>query len=121
MQKPRSFQYSYVIFFNLNDYRTVSGFFFFRVFQGLTLDVIARTAFGYETSVQSNPNDKFIELCREMLGGKRGLFSRILIKSRSINSKTIFHSFHLFSLFFLFCSHFSRIESISYNHNVLLW
>lgn len=35
----------------------------YRVYQGLTLDVIARVAFAYETSVQGDPNNEMLRYC----------------------------------------------------------
>lgn len=107
MQKRRSFQYSCVIQYYCKLQQLITTVdSFYSVFQGLTLDVIARTAFGYETSVQSNPNDKLLELCREMLGARRNLFSRVMVQLlgkgsmilQAIHFQKIFHTFHLSAL-----------------------
>ncbi|XP_054709649.1 cytochrome P450 3A24-like [Uloborus diversus] len=39
------------------------------MYQGLTMDVIGRTAFGIQTDVQNNPNDPFLRSVRVLLSG----------------------------------------------------
>lgn len=48
------------------------------MYQGLTMDVIGRTAFGIQTDVQSNPNDPLLRSARVLIsGGNPSMLSMI--------------------------------------------
>ncbi|XP_054709648.1 cytochrome P450 3A24-like [Uloborus diversus] len=57
------------------------------MYQGLTMDVIGRTAFGIQTDVQNDPNDPFLRSARILFSGDvRSIFFLLSVSFRKLES-----------------------------------